>query len=65
LRRRGRRSYQVEAAFTGPSFWAPFVERAHAAAIPRLSDWLNGTGRIVEEQFHRRGRATTGPLARR
>lgn len=62
---------QVEAAFTGPSFWAPFVERAHAAAIPRLSDWLNGTGQIVEEQFRRRGRRhdraagtplTTSPL---
>jgi hypothetical protein len=46
---------QVEAAFTGPSFWAPFVERAHAAGIPRLSQWLNSTGRIVEEQFSRRG----------
>ena len=42
---------QVEAAFTGPSFWAPFLERAHAAGIPRLSDWLNSTGRIVEDQF--------------
>ena len=39
---------QVEAAFTGPSFWAPFVERAHAAGIPRVSEWLNTTGRIVE-----------------
>ncbi|MGO9974796.1 MAG: hypothetical protein ACLP01_18720 [Solirubrobacteraceae bacterium] len=46
---------QVEAAFTGSSFWAPFLERAHAAGIPRLSDWLNTTGRIVEEQLHRRG----------
>jgi hypothetical protein len=46
---------QVEAAFTGPSFWAPFLERAHAAGIPRLSEWLNTTGRIVEEQFGRRG----------
>jgi len=46
---------QVEAAFTGPSFWAPFLKRAHAAGIPRLSDWLNSTGRIVEEQFQRRG----------
>jgi hypothetical protein len=45
----------VEAAFTGPSFWAPFLERAHAAGIPRLSQWLNTTGRIVEDQFHRRG----------
>ena len=45
----------VEAAFTGPSFWAPFTERCHAAAIPRLSDWLTSTGRIVAEQFCRRG----------
>jgi len=50
---------QVEAAFTGPSFWAPFLERAHAADIPRLSDWLNTTGQIVTEQFHRRGRRST------
>ena len=46
---------QVEAAFTGPSFWAPFLERAHAAGIPRVSEWLNSTGRIVEEQFSWRG----------
>jgi len=45
----------VEAAFTGPSFWAPFTERCHAAGIPRLSDWLTSTGRIVAEQFRRRG----------
>jgi hypothetical protein len=52
---------QVEAAFTGPSFWAPFLERAHAAAIPRVSEWLNSTGRIVEEQFSRRGPRSTRP----
>ena len=46
---------QVEAAFTGPSFWAPFLERAHAAGIPRVSEWLNTTGQIVAEQFSRRG----------
>jgi hypothetical protein len=46
---------QVEAAFTGPAFWAAFLERAHAAEIPRVSEWLNTTGRIVEEQFGRRG----------
>lgn len=46
---------QLEAAFTGPSFWGPFVERAHAAGIARLSDWLNTTGRILEDQFRRRG----------
>ncbi len=45
----------VEATFTGPSFWAPVLKRAHAAGIPRLSDWLDTTGRIVEDQFHRRG----------
>ena len=52
---------QVEAAFTGRSFWAPFLERAHAAGIPRLSDWLNSTGRIVEEQFGRRGPRASRP----
>ena len=46
---------QVEPAFTGPSFWAPFIERAHAAGIPRVSEWLNTTGQIVAEQFSRRG----------
>ncbi len=52
---------QVETAFTGPSFWAPFLERAHAAGIARVSDWLNSTGRIVEDQFGRRGpRSTRG-----
>jgi hypothetical protein len=50
---------QVEAAFTGPSFWGPFLERAHTAAITRLSDWLNSTGRIVEDQFARRGPRST------
>ncbi len=52
---------EVEAAFTGPSFWAPFVERAHAAAIPRLSGWLNTTGAIVEQQFARRGPRPSRP----
>ncbi len=52
---------QVEAAFTGPSFWAPFLERAHAAGIPRLSDWLNTTARIVEDQFRRRGPRSARP----
>ncbi|HSD33052.1 MAG TPA: hypothetical protein VLB49_14130 [Gemmatimonadales bacterium] len=45
----------AEAAFTGPSFWTPFIERCHAAGIPRVSEWLNTTGRIVEDQFNRRG----------
>jgi hypothetical protein len=50
----------TEAAFTGPSFWAPFTDRCHAAGIPRLSEWLNTTGQIVADQFKRRG-----PRARR
>ena len=29
---------RIEAAFTGPSFWRPFVRDAHAAEVPRLSD---------------------------
>jgi hypothetical protein len=52
---------QVVAAFTGPSFWAPFLEHAHAAGIQRLSEWLNDTGRIVEDQFARRGPRSTRP----
>lgn len=51
----------VEAAFTGRYFWAPFLERAHAAGIPRLSEWLNSTGRIVENQFSRRGPRASRP----
>jgi len=46
---------QLETAFAGPMGWGPFVERAHAAGIPRLSAWLNTTGQIVEDQFRRRG----------
>jgi hypothetical protein len=45
----------VEAAFTGPAFWAAFLKRAHATGIPRVSEWLNTTGRVLEEQFGRRG----------
>ena len=52
---------QVEAAFTGPSFWAPFTQRCHAAGIPRLSEWLNSTGRIVADQFSRRGPRSSRP----
>ena len=46
---------RVEAAFVGAAFWEPFVRDAHAADIPRLSGWLDGNGRIVAEQFRRRG----------
>jgi hypothetical protein len=51
----------VEAAFTGPSFWTPFTERCHAAGIPRVSEWLNTTGGIVEEQFRLRGPRASRP----
>ena len=51
----------VEAAFTGPSFWTPFTERCHAARIPRVSEWLNTTGRTVEDQFRRRGPRASRP----
>ncbi|MGH3469341.1 MAG: hypothetical protein ACRDQF_16595 [Thermocrispum sp.] len=51
----------VEAAFTGPSFWTPFTERCHAAGIPRVSEWLNTTGQIVEDQFKRRGPRASRP----
>jgi hypothetical protein len=52
---------RVEAAFTGPSFWEPFVRDAHVADIPRLSSWLEGTGRIVADQFRRRGLRSQRP----
>lgn len=52
---------RVEAAFAGPSFWKPFVRDAHAAEIPRLSDWLDDAGRVVEDQFARRGLRSKRP----
>jgi hypothetical protein len=52
---------RVEAAFAGPSFWEPFVHDAQAADIPRLSDWLEGAGRVVSEQFRRRGPRSLRP----
>lgn len=52
---------RVEGAFTGPAFWKPFVRDAHAAEIPRLTDWLDGAGRIVADQFARRGLRSQRP----
>ena len=52
----------VGPAFTGPALWRPFVQRAHAAGIPRLSEWLYMTGRVVEAQFRSRGRRSTRPV---
>lgn len=34
---------------------------AHAAGIPRLSNRLDGTGRVVEDQFRRRGLRSLRP----
>jgi Transposase, Mutator family len=53
---------RVEAAFTGPSFWKPFVRDAQAADIPRLSSWLEGAGRVLEDQFRRRGLRDLRPV---
>jgi hypothetical protein len=57
---------RVEAAFTRPSFWQPFVRDVYAAEIPRLQSWLEGAGQVVENQFRRRGlrhlRAVDMPL---
>jgi hypothetical protein len=58
---------RVEVAFAGPAFWKPFVRDARAAEIPRLEGWLDGPGRVVEDQFRRRGlrsqRPTEMPLS--
>jgi hypothetical protein len=54
-------SPRLEAAFTGPSFWKPFARDAYAAGIGRLSSWLESTGRIVEDQFARRGLRSARP----
>jgi hypothetical protein len=53
---------RVEAAFTGPSFWKPFVRDARATDIPRLQSWLDGAGRVVEDQFRRRGLRSLRPI---
>jgi hypothetical protein len=39
----------------------PFIREAHTADIPRLSDWLDGIGRVVSEQFGRRGLRSQRP----
>ena len=52
---------RVAAAFTGPAFWKPFVRDARAAENPRLSSWPDGAGRVVEEQFGRRGLRSQRP----
>jgi hypothetical protein len=57
-----RTKAHVGAAFAGPAFWGPFVRDAHAAEIPRVSDWLEGAGRVIEDQFHRRGLRSLRPI---
>jgi hypothetical protein len=51
----------TETAFAGPSSWKPFVVRAKAAGMPRVSAWLDGTGRLVEDQFQMRGPRSARP----
>lgn len=51
----------VEAAFTGTSFWAPFL---HSPSIPRLSEWLNTTGRVGSSRTSSAG-ADSAPAASR
>jgi len=53
---------RLDAAFTGVSFWRPFVADAHAVDSRRLSDWLATTGAVVEAQFARRGLSTSRSL---
>jgi hypothetical protein len=48
----------VEAAFTGPSFWAPFTDRCHAAGIPRPE-------RVAEHHRSDRRRPVQAPRAAR
>lgn len=55
----------VEAAFTGRFFWAPFTERCHAAGIPRLSDWLKAVGGSSPTSSADANRAGSGPRTRR
>jgi hypothetical protein len=52
---------RVAIAFTGGSFWKPFARDAHATQIARLSSWIESTGRIVEDQFARRGLRSSRP----
>ena len=53
---------RVEAAFAGPAFWEPFARDARAADIPGVSDWLDGAGRVVSDQFRRRGLRSLRPV---
>ena len=41
------------------------ADQLRAAGIARLSDWLNSTGRVVEDQFRRRGPRWQRPAERR
>lgn len=52
----------VGGAFTDHVGWTWFVERVHAADIPRLSEWVATTGRVVEDQLRRRGQRSARPV---
>lgn len=51
----------VDAGFTGPSFWAPFSRAARGHNVPRVTAWLDTTGRMLEDQWTRRGLRSVRP----
>jgi hypothetical protein len=51
----------VDAGFTGPSFWGPFSRAARRDNVPRVTNWLDTTGRILERQWSRRGLRSMRP----
>lgn len=52
---------RVDAGFTGPSFWGPFSRAARQENVPRVTAWLDTTGRILEDQWTRRGLRSMRP----
>lgn len=52
---------RTEAAFTGVSFWRPFVADCRAAGVPALDAWLDTNDPIIQGQFGRRGFRSNRP----
>jgi hypothetical protein len=51
----------VDAGFTGRSFWGPFSRAARRDNVPRVTNWLDTTDRILEDQWTRRGLRSMRP----
>lgn len=51
----------IERAFDGRHFWRPFVRDVRAAGIEALDLWLEEMDPVIEDQFARRGPASTRP----